>query len=850
MGFKLTPWLAASTIVAGALPSLQGPAWADEAAPRVEITGSAIKRVDAEGPVPVEVVTRRQIERSGAATINELIRSIASIDVFDHGELAPNSPTGAGTTHLALRGLASSNLLVLLNGRRLPPNALHDSAGTGVAVDVNMIPVSAIERIEVLKDGASAIYGADAVAGVVNFITKTDFAGLEARIGYGRSSRGDGAERPFGLVGGFGDLAKDRFNILASIDFFRRDPILRRDRDDSRSSDFRRFGGIDARSTFAPTGNIVDPGSGNFVGQTYKPCPAQSFHDFCRYDFNASVLTAINGADRISALVIGSAQLTPGTRAFAELSYSRSRDRFETHPVLDYFSVPLIDPSQQPYEDPNNPGTVLIAGRFMQGGLRTTERWSTLHRVVVGAEGSHRGLDWKLSAGRGVSRVRNEDRNYYDADLWIPAVAGGRLDPTVASNDPVFVESLKVQPLRTGRYALDQVHAQVSGDLARLPAGVVRYALGASVLRDSLTDSPDALTQAGKVIGNIAQAAVDASRIDRALFAELQLPLHESIEAQVALRHDRYSTLSATSPKLALKLRPGPRFAVRASYSRSFKAPALKQLYGAQEQGAATITKAEDCIALGAQPGCTLNAFTVSGSNPGLKPEQGRTYDIGLVFEPVPAVSATFDWWRIRKTDDIATPTPSAAIRQGLFQRQGARFLVFTTLQNVAERETAGFDLDARVRLGSTPVGNVTVHNLLTRYTTNKRRDSPGDPLVEYSGSYALPKWRNVFTVSVEQGVWALAANLRSVGGFRDTDDPVAEPNPRSVGPEEELDVQLQYTGIDGLTLTAGVKNLFDRMPPFSATNASDNTYTSLGFAELYHNRGRFWYVSLRYKFW
>jgi iron complex outermembrane recepter protein len=206
---------------------------------RVEITGSSIKRTQVEGPAPVEIYSRRDIERSGATSINELIRSIPSIDLFDQGELASNSPAGSGTANLALRGLGSTQLLILLNGRRLPLNALYDSSGAGAAVDVNMIPISAIERVEILKDGGSAIYGADAVAGVINFITKRDYAGIEARAGYGVSSRNDGKETTAGLAFGFGDLDTQRFNVLLALDYFKRDPIFRKDRDISRTVDGR-----------------------------------------------------------------------------------------------------------------------------------------------------------------------------------------------------------------------------------------------------------------------------------------------------------------------------------------------------------------------------------------------------------------------------------------------------------------------------------------------------------------------------------------------------------------------------------------------------------------------------------
>ena len=384
---------------------------------RVEITGSAIKRTDAEGPAPVEIITRKEIAKTGATSINELVRSIPSIDVFDQGELTSNSPAGSGTAQLGLRGLGSTNLLVLLNGRRLPVNALYDSSGAGAAFDVNLIPISAIERIEILKDGGSAIYGADAVSGVFNIITRLDYQGLEASLYYGNSSRNDGTEKRANLTGGFGELSKDRFNVMGSVDIFKRDPIYRKDRSLTNTVDGRSKGGTDARSTFAPTGNVVDPITGANVGLPYRPCPPESLdaNNVCRYDFNQSILTSTNGADRISGLGIASFQLTPEIRLFAEVTYAKTKDTFESHPAPDYLPVPIVDPAQIPYAFDTPPSTIYIGGRFMQAGPRTTKRTSELINTVVGAEGTNYGLDWKANIGRGESKITNKDSNYLAA---------------------------------------------------------------------------------------------------------------------------------------------------------------------------------------------------------------------------------------------------------------------------------------------------------------------------------------------------------------------------------------------------------------------------------------------------
>ena len=830
---------------------------------RIEITGSAIKRTSAEGPAPVEIVTREDIARSGASNLNELLRTIPSIDIFDQGELASNSPAGSGTASVRLRGLSDSQTLVLLNGRRVPVNALYDSSGAGAAFDINSLPVGAIERVEILKDGASAIYGADAVSGVINFITRTDYQGLELTASYGSSSRSDGQEKRVGLAFGFGDLTKDRYNLLVGLDVFKRDPIYRKDRDLTDSVDFRELGAGDRRSSFSPFGNVVDPNTGGFVGMPYTACPADSLGagNICRYDFNKSILTSYNGADRISALLVGNVAITPDIRAFAEATFSTAKDTFESHPVPDFFIVPITDEAQRPYEILDGEGggtdTIYIAGRFLQGGPRTTQRKSDFLNLATGVEGYTGGLDWKLSVSHGVSKVKNSDSNYFDADLWAEATGNGSINPTLLTNDQALVDSLKVTPQRVGESKLTTFNGLVSGDLLKMPAGMLKYAVGLAWNKESLKDTPDALTQAGNVVGSIQQSAVSASRNTSAIFGELQVPVLKNLEGQLAVRYDRYPGSSEVSPKIGLKYTPTASLAFRGSYTESFRAPVLKQLYGASEQGAATVTDPDLCRILGApiviEDGvetCVVNAFQVNGANADLKPEKGKTFNLGVILDVGAGFSASVDWWQITMTDNITTPTLASAIEAGRWNREGARVNIFTNLQNIAERETSGVDIDARYRVKGTPVGNLSFRNLLTWYDTNKTKDSSSDPWVEFNGTYATPRFRNAFTVTSEVGAWTVFGAWRTVGGFWDSDRGFPLPEgTRRVHSHEELDLQVQYSGLKGWEFTAGMKNLLDKAPPFSVQNASDNSYTQMGFAEVYSARGRFGYVSAKYAF-
>jgi len=846
----------ASTLVMSGIASAQQSVELE----RVEVTGSSIKRVAGSTPAPVEVITQKDIARTGASSMNELMRSIASLDVFDQGELASNSPSGSGTASLKMRGLDSSNLLVLLNGRRLPVNGLYDSSGAGAAVDINMIPVAAIARIDILKDGGSAIYGADAVAGVINIITKPDYQGAEVTGGYGQASRGDAKEKHVGVTAGFGDLSKDRFNVLAGLDYFKRDPILRKDRDLTKSANFTPFGGGDGRSSFAPSGNVIDPNSGALVGVTYRDCPTGSLGggNVCRYDFNQSILTSYNGADRVSGLLLGSFQATPDIKLFAEVMAARTKDTFLAQPVPDYFLDPITNENQRPYELLNADGSgtnqVYIAGRFMQGGPRTTVRKADLINTSVGAEGTTSGLDWKVSLSHGVSKVTNQDYNYFDKEKWYAATGSGELDPTVLTNDQAMVDGLKISPRRVGKSTIDTFNAQVGGDLVQMPAGPLQYAVGLQWLHEKLSDTPDEILQEGNEVGGIQQSAVAASRTVKSVYGELAVPLLKNLDAQLAARYDKYPQYSQTSPKVGLKYTVMPQLALRASYTKSFRAPVLKQLYSANEQGATTLTDPEDCaklnVPLQSDGTCLINAYQVNGSNPNLKPEKGTTYNFGAVFDVAKNLSGSLDYWKIEKKDDIAQPSLSTAIDNGLIGHDGPRLLIFTNLLNFAQQQTSGIDMDLKWRFPGTALGTITLRDSATYYITNKTRDAAGDPWTSYNNTYANPMYRNVFTAISEMGPWTVTGALRSIGGFHDSDRgfPVAA-SARKVPSEHEFDLQAQYEGFKGFSITGGIKNLFDRMPPFSNQNASSNTYTQLGFAELYNVRGRFYYASVTYKF-
>lgn len=827
--------------------------WAQQQPQRVEITGSAIKRVDAEGPAPVEIVTRTQIERTGATTVAELVKNIAALDIDDQGELTANSPSGSGASNLQIRGLSERNLLVLLNGRRLPVNALTDGSGAGAAVDVNNIPLSAIERVEILKDGGSALYGSDAVAGVINFITRKNYNGVEVRAGYGQSSRSDAKEKTAGVAFGFGDYDKSGFNLFGAFDMVKRDPIMRADREISRSADWRRYDGVtDGRSGFSPNGNILNETETAVVGQVV-PCAAADLRGTtCRFDFNKTVLTAINGADRWSSMLVGNLKLG-NTRAFTEIVYSESKDLFQSQPAPGNYTDQLGRS---------------VNGRFMQVGPRTTNRKSSLLSTVAGLEGTFGNYDWDVALGQGVSKVSNNDSNYLDDTLFNAAIAAGKLDPTSTTNSTAELDKVRLSPTREGRSVVKFLNGKVTGPLMDLPGGSLSFAVGGNLSKETLRDTPDINQQNGNVFGSIAQAPVDAKRDLSAVFAELSIPVTKSIEAQVAVRFDRYSGAeglvngtringegaSRTSPKVAVKYRPIDAVMLRASYAESFLAPSLKQMFGGQDEGAeSTSDKDILCPAFGV-PDVACDNFAYknrTGSNPKLKPETGKTLNFGVVLEPVREVSLGIDIWRITKTNEVGQPTVETAVTNGNYQRIDGEWVVFTNNQNIAGTKSSGIDVDLRLRLGETPLGRVTVRNAATYYNEIKNQTETGDPYTELVGTFLNPRWRNTLTVNLDNGPWASTLAVRSTAGMKDTTQgfgTAAYAAAREINPHEEFDISVQYTGIKNLSLSGAIKNLFDRMPPYSQRGTL-NQYGSMGFPWIYSPRGRFFQLSAKYTF-
>jgi iron complex outermembrane recepter protein len=833
---------------------------------RVEVTGSNIKRTQVEGPLPVAIITREEIERKGVTSTNELIRSLSYMSSFND-ELTSNSPNTTGAATVGFRGLAGDQTVVLLNGRRLANYGFD-----GAFVNLNTIPLGAIERVEVLKDGAAAIYGADAIGGVVNFITRKDYRGLDSSASYGVSSEGDSAETNVALTGGLGDLGQDKYNVLLNFNYFKRDPLNNLDRERTRTADFRRFGGGNQLSTFAPTGNFVNPNTG--LQSPFQPCPTPELlvspspltpgaagSSSCLFDF-APYRTTVYSTERFSGLAAGRLALSANHQAFAELMLSRSESFASAAPAPGNITLAAGNPAN-PF-----PSAITVRGRPLQAGPRTTNNVADSSRIVLGLDGTLGAYDYNVGIGQAKNKVVNEDGGYFLTDRLFPAIANGSFNPFSLNNPASIIQSISSSDSRVGETSYTFVDAKVSGELFQLGGGAAAFAAGLVLGNEKIEDTPGPNQIAGNVFGSIRQSAVVADRRLQAGYLELAAPFTKQIEAQFAVRHDRYEGgTNSTTPKVALRYQPVNEVLFRASYSEGFKMPSLRDLFGGLNQSADSVQDFPGCAARNVAPSACprLQYDRFSGGNSELKPEKAKSYTLGMLVEPTDSVTLGLDYFSINKTDEIglvltqfvidnvpyvpgATTTLGGNPAFSVARNAGGTITAVNTSQgNLGERKIRGVDVSGQVRI---PIAGMklSITSDTTYYSKYDYADQPGTPLYNRLGLLNLPRWRTTLTTGLQYGPWDGILTYNNLAKMFDKPQSTAAtpvtPADKIVGHFETLDFGLSYAGFKGLKLSFQVKNLMDKEPPFS-----NNDPRTLGFAQVHDIRGRFFQVGASYKF-
>ncbi|MFZ6692867.1 TonB-dependent receptor [Undibacterium sp. SXout20W] len=689
---------------------------------RVEITGSSIKRVETEGVLPVTVLKREDIERTGATTAQDLVNMIPGN--FGGGVIANNvGATGAPST-ANLRGIGSQYTLVLLNGRRLANYAIGSSP-----VDLNSIPLSAIERIEVLRDGASAVYGADAIAGVINFILKKNYQGLEASFYGTKSDQGHGDTRSYNILGGYGDLNVQGFNVLISANH-EADAALKATDRAFASTAVRPDLGINKASprNGVPNFNFTDTLGNSYTGVNpyrYNGCNNPAFGlvvrdaKSCGTDY-VKYIDLIPKQTHDNIVARGVFKLNDDHELYGEVTQTKD-NMVATYSPAPYtinmtypangrfyptsFTVPAgyTVPAGTTYTLPN--GTVLPAGSVLSNNVVVTPTgpmsgtWRTVagggrqditdtksERVLLGSRGVIAGWDYDTAFSYSKNEVAISFGNgQFSYAKLTPIVNKGDIN-VFGAQDAASLAALNSALLtgqleNNGTSIAKEFDVRISKEIAQTSYGAVGLALGANYRKEDLNQfSAPVLASGDQVGGNGPVPSVTGNRNVLGLFTEANIPVYKDVEASLAARYDSYKNSYGTSfnklsPKIGLTYKPSSTLLARASYGTGFRAPTLYQALRPFTTGNNTNGNFSDPVRcpggvpvtsvnpVGAlQDECNVQLNVAQSGNANLAPEKSKQYSLGLVFQPTAQFSGSIDYWSVTINDAIVQLNENSAL--------------------------------------------------------------------------------------------------------------------------------------------------------------------------------------------
>jgi iron complex outermembrane receptor protein len=788
--------LAQAVSLALAAFALAQPAMAQDAPSgamqRVEITGSSIKRASAETASPVQVITREDLAKSGKGTVAEYLQTLTADGA---GSLPTSFGNGfaAGSTAISLRGLGATSTLVLLNGRRMAPFARADD-GQKTFTDISTIPMEAVERIEVLKDGASSTYGADAIAGVVNIILRKDFTGLVMKLTLGEALKyNDAEQQKASITWGKGKLETDGYNILVNAELYRNNEMFNKDRSDRAwigHSDLRQWG-YAQNTQFAsgaiignnnaansPVGAIRNPTTLNYT--SLPGCAAlstsspQDPNGGCLWhqDQFRSMQPQIDGANLYTRFT---KNINADLQAYAEAGYSKRDTSFTLTPpgITGAFAFPptakyptgVVNWTSGPgttmqlgATHPQNPYGVPARLKYTMFDLGPSVRSvdNSFNRIVVGLKGSHLGWDFDTAYTHSASKLDLAYANSLNMQVLYDALSNPAspnfpfyVGAQANKNTPAQYAAIATTARSHSTTSIDIVDFKASRELMQLPGGALGVAVGAEYRKEKL-DNP---SLAGSENGSINSSYVAAKGDENigAVFVEVAAPVLKSVELTGALRYDHYTSFKSTTPKLGVKWTPVKTFALRGTYSEGFRAPGpAESSITSQSAGSASVADPVRCpggkVATGASASdCAASFAGVKVGNPNLQPETSKGVTLGMVWDPFNDTSLSVDAWQIKRSNEInVTNLSDSVLMPGVLRadnnlpgipNSGTILMVQSPYRNSTYTKVKGLDLDVKqkVRLGD--YGRAVLGMTWTHIATWARADS-ATSIVQYAGTH------------------------------------------------------------------------------------------------------------------
>ena len=765
---------------------------------KIEVTGSNIKRTDTETAAPVQILTREDIEKTGRQSIQEVLRGITADGL---GSIPTSFTNGfaSGSAAVSLRGLGVNSTLVLVNGRRMTTYGLADD-GTRNFVDLNSLPLEAVDRIEVLKDGASAIYGADAVGGVVNIILRKNYKGAAVGGSYGQAGKGDGkTTRGFGSLG-FGDFDKDRYNVFVTIEASKQDNIWSKDRGfigTSNLSGYNFYNALNGEprpwigagpTANSPYGVIRNPANNARVNiASCDPSLISPNTGLCRFD-RLSEQEVQPRTDRLNFFGRGTLAINADLTGYAEVGVFNTKTKANgtlgayndggvykpgdpVNPLIVHGLITL------PANHPDNPYGVARPNMGLlpaELGGRDSDLDNTVTRLVAGIQGTAWGWDFDGGVGYIKSKLKWTQTGFINYDAFVAAVNNGtyRFSGLGPNKTPSNVQSTYSYPLVTEpTSSVKLVDFKLSRELMQLSGGSLGLALGAETRWEDANTPAVPGTDTGSIAG-LGYSAFTSSRHVSAVFGELSAPITRMIELNGAVRYDKYSDFgNSTTPKVGFKFIPIPQIAVRGSYAEAFRAP------GPAESG-------------GSSFGFTTVGILSQG-NSSIQPEKSKSYTLGLIAEPWAGTSATVDFWKIDRRNEIVQADPAtilgnAPLTAAPFTKipgqQPGSFIYYDSTgqlatvtgfyQNASSTKTDGVDVELRHRMNLGAAGRLSAQLNWTHVNKLERTDAFGNtleyagthgPIVQSSGS-GTPKDRGTFSITYDRSPFTVTGAVNYVG--------------------------------------------------------------------------------------
>ncbi|WP_110457488.1 TonB-dependent receptor [Shewanella algidipiscicola] len=832
---------------------------ADDTVERIEVTGSRIKRTDIEGPSPIQSINKDDIANMGFDNLQQLLERMPAngAGAFSTRGNSQDS-TANGAASISLRGLGPDATLVLINGRRVSVSSFAEGI-TNSFVDINNIPVSSIERIDILKDGASAIYGSDAIAGVVNIVLKKDIEGIELNLGYGDASDTGYNEQTASLVWG---TKSDQGSASIILDYFKNDTLAADELGRLGTADQSPYGGEDFRSSRGFPGYFYVDGV-----KTIDPdCPADSATagGSCLFDYGPYNLT-IPAAERVGAIAQFDYHFNDELTAFLEIAAQHNTSEAGGAPT------PLDEDAglTVPGSHPDNPwGKDIQIGRFrtVDAGARSWDIESDSLRLVAGLRGNINDWDWEVSAQKGRSEsTQKGDRSqgWVRTDFLQAEIDAGNYNPFGGTiNSQEVIDRITTSLVRQGVSHLTAYDASITGHAFTLAERDVMMAAGVEYREEDVSDIPDDQFQRGLIFGTEAVSA-QADRDQYAAYVEFSIPLTDNFELQLAGRYDHYSDFgSTTNPKVAFQWGISDEVTARASWSTGFRAPSLAQIGLGPSQESSFFIDTYRCAADNVD--CTaLDYNTEFSGNANLEAEESETWNAGLIWAPSQQFDIGFDVYSITQDNKIdkqplgdlytancndqnSTICERLAPQAG--QSLGPISVINSSFINLSSQEVQGMDLSAHYGLELDGYGDIKF-GLEYSYLHNFEKDN-----LDYTGEYKFPKNRWLLTSHWAMDDFAANVNFSYIGEFEDTPDidfdgvlDFETNQSRMVESQLLVDMSGSYRFNDTVKLTFGVNNVFDEEPPFAIGDGDTDLY---GYVISVHNpMGRYLYTKLSMKF-